>query len=214
MKVFGYHEDMDLGGWGASTELVEAWARSWKAGGFEPVLLGPKDALGHPLHDLFSRNPYYRGRLNPEPYERACFLRWLAIDNATLGMSEMFLAADTDCLCGIFGLHNLVHDRRGFLGDEASPWLMALDRQMVQDFLHWFEVCRRRGTQDSDGHVSDQQLLAMLAPAAGFDVAHCLARGVSRTDPKLHPLAVHFSNGECGRGGKMAAIKRLGLWPE
>ena len=214
MKVFGYHEGMDLGGWEAPPELVEAWARSWKAGGFTPVLLGPEHALGHPLHKVFSSDPYYRGRLNPEPYERACFLRWLAIDNATAGMHEMFLVADTDCLCTHPALRDLVHNRRGFLGDEISPWLMALDRQMVTDFVHWFDVCRRRETRDSEGHVSDQQLLAMLAKTAGIDLCHGMARGVSRIDPTVQALAVHFSNGECGKGGKIAAIKRLGLWPE
>lgn len=59
--------------------LIDIWRRAWKAQGWEPIILTPKDAKAHPryeeLHAKFAAFP----TINPKEYEVACFDRWIAM---------------------------------------------------------------------------------------------------------------------------------------
>ena len=215
MKIYGYHEPMDLGGYEASPSLVEGWVRSWRAAGLEPVLLGAVDAAKHPAADRISNDAYFGGKLNLPQYERACFRRWLAIEMANAApadSNEPFLVADTDCFWSGRLVPRLALQEMapGFLSDERSPWLMLMTAAKAVSIVSGFITSADNEVRDVDGHVSDQYLLS-LRP----DFKEPTYDGVTMrtTICASNPAwAIHFPNRICGRTLKEEAIMEAGLW--
>lgn len=61
--------------------LIAVWKRSWAAQGWQPCVLGERDAFAaNPdlSRQLSNARNLYRSP-NPKAYERACYLRWVAM---------------------------------------------------------------------------------------------------------------------------------------
>jgi len=88
MKVFTTHADID--GLAETPELLSLWEASWRAHGWEPVVLAPSRdlQLWHDLHDLCEG----RDSVNPKPYRDQCITRWVDFWQAGGGlMADMDL---------------------------------------------------------------------------------------------------------------------------
>lgn len=79
MRAYCYYEPVGLYDYESQQQLIDVWARSWRKSGYEPIVLNEGDAKQHPLYDKFNANvsrlPSEYGPL----YDRACFMRWLAM---------------------------------------------------------------------------------------------------------------------------------------
>eukprot|EP00634_Sargassococcus_sp_CCMP2135_P004738 CAMPEP_0198665950 /NCGR_PEP_ID=MMETSP1467-20131203/62743_1 /TAXON_ID=1462469 /ORGANISM="unid. sp., Strain CCMP2135" /LENGTH=298 /DNA_ID=CAMNT_0044402571 /DNA_START=32 /DNA_END=928 /DNA_ORIENTATION=- len=68
---------------GATPAMLEIWARSWKASGWETRILTLSDAQSHPQYYWYLERFMELPTVNPKEYELACFLRHVAM--AALG---------------------------------------------------------------------------------------------------------------------------------
>lgn len=59
--------------------LLNFWQKSWKEHGWEPVILTEADAKKHPRFEEWSAALAAKPTINPPSYERACWLRWIAM---------------------------------------------------------------------------------------------------------------------------------------
>lgn len=64
-------------------QMVKLWKQSWRAKGWEPVVLSRRDAFGAQSETalfLQQADTLYGGHgANPRAYEAACYLRWVAM---------------------------------------------------------------------------------------------------------------------------------------
>lgn len=77
--------------------LLALWAKSWQERGFTPKVLTENDARSHPAYDVFNRKVTRFPTVNPKDYERACFLRHLAVANVA-PKGDQVLLTDYDVL--------------------------------------------------------------------------------------------------------------------
>jgi hypothetical protein len=95
MKIFTYYIDI---GRKHELELLEVWAKSWSAKGFDPVILGRDDAKKYKFYQesvgkLNLSNLKIMGhKLND--YDLACYERWMAY--AALDLDDFFYVSDYD----------------------------------------------------------------------------------------------------------------------
>jgi hypothetical protein len=61
------------------TRLLLLWQDNWKAKGYSPRILSEFIARQHPMFDSFSRRVTEFPTVNPPAYERACYMRYLAM---------------------------------------------------------------------------------------------------------------------------------------
>ena len=63
-----------------SDKLVELWETSWAQWGWNPIIVGLKEAKQHPMYDIFNdtSSPLYTYSINNPRHLRLCYLRWLA----------------------------------------------------------------------------------------------------------------------------------------
>ena len=73
--VYTYFEDQGLG----DAAAVEVWRDVWAEAGWDPVVLSQNDAARHPLYDETVARVSRFPTTNPEGYETACYLRYLAM---------------------------------------------------------------------------------------------------------------------------------------
>jgi len=66
---------------GSPTALLNLWARSWEKAGYETALLHEKDAKDHPGYKYFEERVSKFPTVNPPAYERACYMRHMAMAN-------------------------------------------------------------------------------------------------------------------------------------
>lgn len=90
--VYTYHEPVQ--GLPPAGRLLELWKKNWTEFGFEPVILSEKDAREHPGFSYFVERISRYPTSNPPAYERACFVRHLALANVGGG-----LLVDYDVIC-------------------------------------------------------------------------------------------------------------------
>lgn len=60
-------------------ELMAGWKRSWSKRGWSPQVLTAKDAMLHPLYDIYTERCSKLPTANMPAYEMACYHRWLAV---------------------------------------------------------------------------------------------------------------------------------------
>ena len=81
-NVFTYHEPIDCKHDNDQWLMIDHWRRSWAKQGWNPVVLGLKDAERHPLFREFDERTKLLPTVNPGDYELACYRRWLAVARA------------------------------------------------------------------------------------------------------------------------------------
>src|SRR5687767_13866136 len=62
--------------------LVSLWIDRWRAAGLTPIVLNEYHARKHPIFPEFDAAVSKLPSVNPKGYDRACFLRWLAVQVA------------------------------------------------------------------------------------------------------------------------------------
>lgn len=61
------------------TKLLLLWRKNWEWAGYEPIVLNEYIAQEHPKYQEFVLRITELPNINPPGYERACYMRWLAM---------------------------------------------------------------------------------------------------------------------------------------
>lgn len=77
MKVYTYFESVDM--LPMNNHMIKMWAESWEKNGWEPIVLGEKDAKAHPLYEKYSSAVRNFPSVNPPGFDYHAFMRWLAV---------------------------------------------------------------------------------------------------------------------------------------
>lgn len=170
--------------------LLALWAKSWQDGGFVTRILTEADARAHPGYEYFNDRVKRFPTSNPPEYERACFIRHLAMANIEGG-----LLVDADCIL------RSKDDPEGPL--PSHPVFLEPTRVpcAVMGTGEAFEaICDVLCEYDpgTEGHVSDMTILRKTNWQAE---SSCIEHGCSgrpiENDPgdgwKTAPI-IHFSN--------------------
>lgn len=100
--IFSYWEplpDMDMVG---ERLLISLWRDAWSKAGLTPVILNESYAARHPIYHEFDLAVSKLPSINPPAYDRACFIRWLAVQVAAKDFhpkDPFILMADYDVFC-------------------------------------------------------------------------------------------------------------------
>lgn len=78
MRVLTYFDQLAGSQFGEDAELCRLMTDSWRAAGWDVLVLNDSHARQHPLYDNLTWMP----TVNPEDYEMACWRRWLAYAEA------------------------------------------------------------------------------------------------------------------------------------
>lgn len=79
MKIHTYYNPVPAVGLESALKLLLLWRENWTDKGFQPVVLNEYYARQHPLFDRFEMKIKRLPTVNPPDYERACYMRWLAM---------------------------------------------------------------------------------------------------------------------------------------
>jgi hypothetical protein len=83
MKVHTYYFPIPDSG---AEPVIEMWRESWKKNGWEPVVLGEDGITKLPFYNMLSYKTRQLPTINDWRYERACYMRWLALAGIGGGM--------------------------------------------------------------------------------------------------------------------------------
>lgn len=78
MKVITYKANLTERDDAHEQGLLDRWAKSWQAHGWEPEVVGPAEAESHPDYSWLSMGFAAQPTVNRKDYEQACWIRWLA----------------------------------------------------------------------------------------------------------------------------------------
>lgn len=62
-----------------STRLLLLWRENWESQGYRTQVLNEHIARKHPLFDEYNERIKRFPSINPDGYDRACWMRWLAM---------------------------------------------------------------------------------------------------------------------------------------
>lgn len=98
MRCYTYYMPVGLYDDESQRRLIDVWARSWEKHGWEPIVLNEGDARQHPMWERFNQRvsslPSEYGPL----YDRACFIRWLAMAAQEAGTHGGGIMLDYDVI--------------------------------------------------------------------------------------------------------------------
>lgn len=104
-KIYTYHQEVSDSRERLYKEMIKAWKKSWKQKGFEPIVLGLKDAKRHPYYEEFEKRIRSAAKKVQEKptsiYGISCWLRWLAYATQK---DEYFYVSDYDVLNNNFSV--------------------------------------------------------------------------------------------------------------
>jgi hypothetical protein len=158
VKIYTYRDHVPQLSIEDETRLILLWKDAWEKIGYEPIVLNEWVARSNKLfpvvNDIVSKLP----SINPETYDRACYLRWLAM--AEVGGGIM---ADYD----VFPYDRWKPHARKHLPDQLHgyqkhvPSLVQGSKKaflnVLNAFLH-YEVTER-DVENGKPHVSDMLIL-------------------------------------------------------
>ena len=209
MRVFTYYEPVP--GRPRPTKLLDLWQESWESKGWECHILSEADAKSHPGYEAYSYRISRYPTVNPPGYERACYMRHLAM--AMQG--EISLLVDYDVLINPKGRPvGLPHDVRvSILEPTRVPCSVLASPDGFGD------ICDIIHSYDPKGekHVSDMTILRKSnLPYDSVCVEHLDSGRPIVDDPgdgwKTAPM-IHFSSFSFGKlgwtGDKADLIKRV-----
>lgn len=122
VKIFCYYDETHHS---QQQELIDLWALSWSAKGYEPIVYSRTEASRHPKYneyvDKLSRLHEYITGKPLKPYGLCCYLRWLAYSRHP--KNELFFVSDYDVINIDFSSkvdYNQLHLMDGFCPSFAS----------------------------------------------------------------------------------------------
>lgn len=178
------------------------WRQHHAALGFEPFVLNEWHARQHPYFEEFDQAVSKFPTINPKTYDRACFLRWLAM--ATLkGFNVM---ADYDCF--LYSLDVPLQPLETGPLTVFQKYVPCLVSGWPEQFLAQCKRFAAYKPKEGENHISDQTI---LAAQAADDDAHkdrkpsferlTIVKGYGEEGWEKAP-AVHYSNSTMTPAGK------------
>lgn len=214
MKLYTYYSDVPSLPRVDEISLTIQWRAAWKAAGFEPHVLSEYDAMKHPYYQAFKEKISALPSCNPDKYEVACFMRWLAL--AQVGGGWM---ADYDVfpnqrkpLWGIGG--NIQSSVIRIYQAPCCPCLVHCSAENALQLCAIF-ASGKYGNRPQDGkpHFSDQYVLddllsdKMEDPHPALEVTNFVTH-YSQPGWRTAP-AIHFPNAVMQPAGKMPKWKHV-----
>ena len=137
MKIFSYFDDIHPGNTNQELEMINLWKISWKKNGFEPIILGKKDATSNPIYEKFIKliKKIYSSIRDSEidKYSESCFVRWLAYANQKT--DEHFLMSDYDVINKNLKKQDITENKNKLsFFDEFCPSLAYGNAKQVTSF--------------------------------------------------------------------------------
>lgn len=201
MKIFTYYDDsVGLDGPDdRQTPIFELWEKSWRARGWEPIRLVPRDARQHPLYNAVTEHVTPLPRLgNPIKYELACYHRWLALDLAGGGYTS-----DYDVLnYSLAPLPPRELDFEVFANGHGCPCFVYASKKGLAWFIQ--ATLGYKSGQSVSGTYQDQDLVCFLKDQKKHDMGSTVLC-YQNNDHKYDSPVVHFSHASC-RGDRLKAI--------
>lgn len=201
MKVYSYFVDVPQLTPLDEIELSILWRERWEAAGWEPYVLTEWHARKHPMFAEFDAVISALPTVNPQPYERACYLRWLAL--AQVGGGFM---ADLDVFLTGKGSMPLPADdgKLHIYQTPCCPSLAYASKAAAVRFC--WEVVQAKDTfgnrpQDGRSHYSDQYFAdSMVLAGVDWIAVHDVVKLYSDNGWEQAAL-LHFANAVMGGNG-------------
>lgn len=192
--------------------LVLEWVRWWTAKGYECRILNQKHAESHPLYAEYLRKVDTFPTVNPREYERASWVRWLALEQAGGGAQcdyDLFCRHPADNGPVAFS----VYEKEGMIvyegyRENACPSLVTATPEGVRRFIEFVLRLpdgyspRLPGKDQPMGHFSD---MIALREYPGL---HTIPLVKQFTEPRFEGTPfVHLSHGSMHPHGKIPRWK-------
>lgn len=196
MKIFGYYCDVPDLNRQDELHLVHLWLRRWRAAGWDPWVLSEWDAAKHPYFAEFDRAISALPSVNPKPYERACYLRWLALAQVGGGFMADFDLIPYPPLKGFVQEPNIV------LFQACAPSLVWAPKAKAEELCQRF-AAGDLGVQNINGSIHHSDMYALEAiPDGDLVQRRDIVKGYGDPDWETAPL-VHYSSGSMNPAGKV-----------
>lgn len=169
MKIYTYYVQVPELNSFDELKLLSLWRRRWFEAGFEPETLGEYQAQQHSMFAKYDQAITQLPSCNPSSYERACWLRWLALAQVGGGFMsdyDVFPYPDGDGQPGIgMSSQSKVKDKVVML-QERAPSLCWADQAACERLCMEFSTLKY-GNRPQDGkpHFSDQYAIEDLVGA-------------------------------------------------
>jgi hypothetical protein len=208
VKVLTYFEPLKGDGFAQEIDLLRVMVDSWRAAGFDVLVIGERDYRRHELADNLTWMP----TCNPEDYEMACWRRWLAAAAVTGFGEERVLCLDLDVInCGLRPddlKDTAFRGRLTALHPALTPAVIASKGQLDR----WAKLCVgpcKPAYYDGVEHHSDM-ILAQQHPEIWdrLDVVRDFA-GWGDVAPAVH--LSHYSTRGSNRLALAKDVAKLGL---
>jgi hypothetical protein len=168
--------------------ILAIWERSWRAAGFEPVILTEAHAREHPQFEEYCVEMGAKPTINPPAYEMACWLRWMAAH----ALNRVVFLTDYDVLPFSFGPAPIHQDLDKFptMLCGGVPCAVIGTPEQFEAAINAFVTCQPTQEQGQP-HLSDMHAAQQL----GFrSVDICREYGTAGwKEAKL----IHFNHYSC-----------------
>lgn len=201
MKVYTYYSHVDELDPEHEVKLILLWKRTWAKCGYEPVVIGESHARSSRDYEEFNKRITLLPSINPSGYDRACYLRWLAM--AQIGG----LMTDYDVM--LYDQNwKPRKSQEGFVSYQRHVPAVVYGtgkqyQQMVDAIMSY-----RAGSEDIENgkpHVSDMMILLRTGiPWKAVD----LVKMYEEQEWMNAPL-VHYSTGALAPAGKLPRFKHI-----
>lgn len=165
MKIYTYYENINFK---KQDDLITLWEKSWKAHGFEPIVLTEKDAERSDFYEEFvAKITSLHQDIAKKPlsgYGLSCWLRWLAYSTQP---EEKFFVSDYDVINHKFNLTepidtlHLMDDCCPCIASGTSSQFLALCKKFIEVSEHNKELFIEDYKQRNFVHFHDQNFFVM-----------------------------------------------------
>lgn len=216
MRIYTFYDHIPAHDNGNELKMLSLWRAHHARLGFQPFVLQEWHAQRHPRYAQFCEAIEKLPSINPKQYDRACYLRWLAVAAAALeGMTGPHIMMDYDTWLtpSVYDDLNpvLAPDRPDALHvyQNATPCIVSGPGKAFEQACIWFASFK---PAEGEKHLSDMVILERVAaqePEAyvRYNYAKCYGEPNWTSAP-----ALHFSNAcmiPAGKGPRCNWIPKL-----
>lgn len=197
MTIHGYWTTVPQHNLVDELKLVLLWQRAWQAMGWQTRVLNEHHARQHRFFLEYEAAISKLPSTNPAPYERACWMRWLALAQVGGGwMSDFDVMpyADIQAPAGFTGLIML---------QSCSPSLVSCPAEIADALCRLFATSKYGSRPQGEGrhdHWSDMYALLDVGDELPIE-RHDIVKGYGDPGWEFAP-AVHYSNSVMAPNGK------------